>query len=204
MKLKFFTADTHFFHKDLLGNNAFAPRPFPSVEVMNQTIIDNWNARVKPTDTVYHLGDIALYFTHPASLSNEAVYNVLKALNGNLILIKGNHDSRAFFKYLKKRNFEVNGKPKFEFHDVGVVIKMNHRQLYMTHYPMMMGIVKQIINLHGHIHHYSVNVKENLNVGIDTPEKDYLNYKIPFGAPFSEADIEQMIKGKREDFAKRG
>lgn len=204
MKLKFFTADTHFFHKDLLGNNAFAPRPFPSVEVMNQTIIDNWNARVKPTDTVYHLGDIALYFTHPASLSNEAVYNVLKALNGNLILIKGNHDSRAFFKYLTKRNFEVNGKPKFEFHDVGAVIKMNHRQLYMTHYPMMMGIVKQIINLHGHIHHYSVNVKENLNVGIDTPEKDYLNYKIPFGAPFSEADIEQMIKGKREDFAKRG
>ncbi|GEL90367.1 metallophosphoesterase [Pediococcus parvulus] len=202
--MKFFTADTHFFHKDLLGNNAFAPRPFPSVEVMNQTIIDNWNARVKPTDTVYHLGDIALYFTHPASLSNEAVYNVLKALNGNLILIKGNHDSRAFFKYLKKRNFEVNGKPKFEFHDVGAVIKMNHRQLYMTHYPMMMGIVKQIINLHGHIHHYSVNVKENLNVGIDTPEKDYLNYKIPFGAPFSEADIEQMIKGKREDFAKRG
>lgn len=199
----FFTADTHFFHKDLLGNNDFAPRPFPSVEVMNQTIIENWNARVKPTDTVYHLGDIALYFTRPAKLSDEAVYNVLKSLNGNLVLIKGNHDSRDLFKYLSKHNYQVNGKPKFESHDVGLLIKVNHRQLYMTHYPMMMGIVKQIINLHGHIHHYSVNVKENLNVGVDTPEKDYLNYKIPFGAPFSEADIEQMIEGKREDFAKR-
>ncbi|WP_412990054.1 metallophosphoesterase [Pediococcus siamensis] len=202
--MKFFTADTHFFHKDLLGDNDFAPRPFATVEIMNQTIVQNWNARVKPTDTVYHLGDIALYFTRPAKLSNEAVFEVLKALNGNLVLIKGNHDSRDLFKYLANRNFVINGKPKFEFHDVGVIIKLNHRQLYMTHYPMMMGIVKQIINLHGHIHHYSVNIKENINVGVDTPEKDYLNYKIPFGAPFSESDIEQMIEGKRTDFAKRG
>ncbi len=47
----------------------------------------------------------------------------------------------------------------------------------MTHYPMMMGIVKQIINLHGHIHHYSVNIKEDINVGVDTPETDYLKEK---------------------------
>lgn len=199
-----FTADTHFFHKDLLGDNDFAPRPFPDVETMNQRIIKNWNAKVKSTDTVYHLGDIALYFTHPAGLSNEAVFSVLKSLNGHLVLIKGNHDSRAFFKYLASHNFMVDGKPKFEFHDVGVLIKFNHRQYYMTHYPMMMGIVKQIINLHGHIHHYSVNIKEDINVGIDTPEKDYLNYKIPFGTPFSETDIEQMVQGKFEDFGKRG
>ncbi|GEL16055.1 metallophosphoesterase family protein [Pediococcus cellicola] len=202
--MNFFTADTHFFHKDLLGYNDFAPRPFPSVEVMNETIIKNWNARVKPADTVYHLGDIALYFTHPAKLSNEAVFEVLKALNGHLILIKGNHDSRDLFKFLDHHNFILTGKPKFEFHDVGALIKLNHRQLYMTHYPMMMGIVKQIINLHGHIHHYSVNIKEDINVGVDTPEKAYLDYEIPFGTPFSETDIEKMIIGKREDFAKRG
>ncbi|GEP20033.1 metallophosphoesterase [Pediococcus argentinicus] len=201
--MKFFVSDTHFFHKDLLGMNDFAPRPFNSVEEMNQEIIKNWNDRVGENDTVYHLGDIALYFIRPERASNEAVFQVLKELHGHLVLIKGNHDSRSLFKYLSAHNYEWGGKSKFEFHDVGKLIKLNHRQLIMSHYPISLGIVNQIINLHGHIHHYSVNARENINVGIDTPEKDYLDYKIPFGAPFSERDIERMIDQKKIDFAKR-
>lgn len=56
---------------------------------------------------------------------------------------------------------------------------------------------------HGHIHHYAVNVKENINVGVDTPEVDYLDHPVPFGTPFSLAEIEQMVDGKAIDFAKR-
>lgn len=201
--MRYITADTHFFHEHLLGVSNFAPRPFLTVHEMNQTIIDNWNRRVQPTDTVYHLGDIALYFTKPASKSNEAVFEVLNRLHGNLILVKGNHDSRDLFKFLNQRNYLINGKPKFEFHDVGVLIKYDHRQYYMTHYPMMLGVAPQIINLHGHIHHYAVPAKENINVGIDTPESDYLNYQLPFGTPFSLDDIETMVEQKAIDFAKR-
>jgi len=199
----YFTADTHFFHKDLLGNSDFAPRPFKSVAEMNQTIIDHWNARVTPEDTVYHLGDIALYFIRPERAAEAAILDVLNQLNGHLVLIKGNHDNRALFKYLAQHNYTYGGKPKFEFHDVGAIIKVNRRQYYMTHYPMMMGIVKQIINLHGHIHHYSVNIKEDINVGVDTPETDYLKEKPPFGTPFSMAEIEEMVAGKYNDFQKR-
>ncbi|HIW71999.1 MAG TPA: metallophosphatase [Candidatus Levilactobacillus faecigallinarum] len=201
--MQYFTSDTHFFHKDLLGNNDFAPRPFPSVEAMNQTIIDNWNARVLPKDTVYHLGDIALYFTHPAVKSDEAVADVLSQLNGHLELIKGNHDSRALFKYLAAHNPIDHGQPKYTFHDVGALIKYDHRQYYMTHYPMMLGIVNQIINLHGHIHHYAVPVKENVNVGVDTPEQRYLDQKVPFGTPFSTAEIEQMVTRKAAEFREK-
>ncbi|KZT84015.1 Phosphoesterase [Lactiplantibacillus plantarum] len=201
--MQYFTSDTHFYHADLLGDNDFAPRPFPDVEAMNQTIVDHWNARVTDQDTVYHLGDVALYFTRPAKLSYERVFALLAQLNGKIVFIKGNHDSRAFFKYLAAHDPQLNGQPKFEFHDVGVLIKYDHRQYYMTHYPMMMGIVKQIINLHGHIHHYAVNVKENINVGVDTPEVDYLDHSVPFGTPFSLAEIEQMVDGKAIDFAKR-
>ena len=67
----------------------------------------------------------------------------------------------------------------------------------------MMGIVKQIINLHGHIHHYAVNIKEDINVGVDTPETDYLQQKPPFGAPLSMAEIEEMVTGKYNDYQKR-
>ncbi|WP_283678657.1 metallophosphoesterase [Lentilactobacillus sp. Marseille-Q4993] len=201
--MQYFTSDTHFFHDRLLGISEFSPRPFLTVEDMNETIINNWNTRVGENDVVYHLGDIAVLHTRPEKDSLEQIFEVLDSLNGRLVLIKGNHDSRALFKYLEKNNHLVNGKPKFEFHDVGALIKMNHRQYYLTHYPMMMGIVKQIINLHGHIHHYAVPVKENINVGIDTPESDYLKEKPAFGTPFSEAEIEEMVAGKKVDFAKR-
>ena len=95
--MQYFTSDTHFYHADLLGDNDFAPRLFPDVETMNQAIVDHWNARVTDQDTVYHLGDVALYFTRPAKLSYERVFALLAQLNGKIIFIKGNHDSRAFF-----------------------------------------------------------------------------------------------------------
>jgi len=125
---------------------------------------------------------------------------VLSQLNGHLELIKGNHDSRALFKYLAANNPIDHGQPKYAFHDVGALIKYDHRQYYMTHYPMMLGIVNQIINLHGHIHHYAVPVKENINVGVDTPEQRYLDQPVPFGTPFSPQEIEQMVTGKAAEF----
>lgn len=201
--MRFITADTHFFHESLLGTTDFAIRTYVNVTQMNQAIIDHWNARVENKDTVYHLGDIALYFTHPAVKSHAAVLSVLKQLNGHLVLIKGNHDSRELFKFLAQNNYLLGNKPKFEFHDVGVLFKYDHRQYYLTHYPMMLGIAPQIINLHGHIHHYAVPAKENINVGVDTPETAYLDYQLPFGAPLSLSDIEQMVTGKKIDFDKR-
>ena len=201
--MQFVTADTHFYHSELLGVDKFAPRPFPNVEAMNQTIIDNWNAKVGENDLVYHLGDIALYFTKPPRKSYEAVEEVLQSLHGRLVLIKGNHDSRALFKYLAAHNFMVNGQPKYSFHDVGVLLKYDHRQYYLTHYPMMLGIAPQIINLHGHIHHYMVPAKENINVGVDAPEMDFLHPRPAFGAPVSFAEIEEMISAKAAALAQQ-
>lgn len=184
--MQFVTADTHFLDEHLLGIDDFAPRPFLTVDQMDQTIIKNWNERVSEDDIVYHLGDIAVYFAKPQTKAYEKVFQILNSLNGHLVLIKGNHDSRGLFKYLAKNNYFFNGKPKFDFHDVGVLLKYDHRQYYLTHYPLMLGIAPQIINLHGHIHHYAVPAKENINVGIDSPEFDYLlPEKIPFGAPLS-------------------
>ena len=202
--MRYFTSDTHFYHKELLGMNDFAPRPFLTVEDMNETIIKNWNSVVTDTDTVYHLGDIAMYFTRPAVTSHIAVNDILHRLNGHIVLIKGNHDNRALFKYLAAHNETMtDGKPKFEFHDVGAYLKYDHRQYYLTHYPFSMGIVGNIINLHGHIHHYAFPAKENINVGVDTPEKSYIDHEIPFGRPFSFAEIEHMIEGKAIDYKKR-
>ncbi|MBB1062639.1 metallophosphoesterase [Limosilactobacillus fastidiosus] len=202
--MQFVTADTHFLDEHLLGIDKFAPRPFLTVEQMDQEIVQNWNELVGENDTVYHLGDIAVYFAKPQSKAYEKIFEILNSLNGHLVLIKGNHDNRGLFKYLAKNNYFFEGKPKFSFHDVGVLLKYDHCQYYLTHYPMMLGIAPQIINLHGHIHHYAVPAKENINVGIDSPEIDYLlPERVSFGAPLRFSQIEKIVNGKADDFTKR-
>ena len=85
--LNFFTADTHFFHKELLKDHDFAPRDFTNINAMHEAIIKNWNQRVTERDVVYHLGDIALNFVRPEKKAHEEVYELLKRLNGRLVLI---------------------------------------------------------------------------------------------------------------------
>lgn len=201
--MKFVTSDTHFFDDNMIGNRDFAPRPYNSPAEMNDAIVAHWNAIVGPDDLVYHLGDIAVYFLKPQKRAYEAVYEILEQLNGHLVLIKGNHDNRGLFKYLAARNHSWGGRPKYEFHDVGKLIKYDHRQYYMTHYPLMLGIAPQIVNLHGHIHHYMMPAKENINVGLDAPERDFLSPQPEFGVPLSMSQIEQMVNKKASFVAKQ-
>ncbi|MBQ4059987.1 MAG: metallophosphoesterase, partial [Lachnospiraceae bacterium] len=78
----FFTSDTHFYHSNIIN---FCGRPFKNVEVMNETLIANWNSVVGPDDIVFHLGDFCL--------GGSAEWtNILNRLNGKIYLIVGNHD----------------------------------------------------------------------------------------------------------------
>lgn len=198
--MKFFTADTHYFHADLLGDNDFAPRLFRTVTEMNEVMVTNWNRVVKDNDVVYNLGDIAMHPKYEAGYPE--ILALLTRLNGQINFVKGNHDSRAFFKYLAVHDPGHSKGKKFFFHDVGVIIKFDHHQYYLTHYPVLLGITKNIRNLHGHIHYSSIPIKENLNVGVDAPELSYLPEKQPFGMPISENQIGVIAAAKAAELAK--
>lgn len=199
--MNFFISDMHFFHKNLLGKNDFAPRLFASVEEMNQQLINSWNKVVKETDHVYHLGDLAM---HPQyEKGSQDILELVQQLNGTIHLIKGNHDSHAFFRYLEKHDpGNKVGSKKFYFYDVGTIIKFNHQQYYLTHYPMLLGSNDSIRNLHGHIHHYSVPIGNDVNVGVDAPERELLKVQQPFGTPLSEDDIEEIYEAKQQELAR--
>lgn len=199
----FFTADTHFFDEHLKHDQHFAARDFLTVAEMNQTIIDHWNDVVGPEDTVYHLGDVAQ--TRSNQAGHEKVLDVLSQLNGQIVFIKGNHDPRSQIKYLSRNQLQTpGGKDKFLFYDVGLILKFDHYQFFLTHYPLIIGVSVNSINLHGHIHHFSVNSDSNINVGVDTPEVDYLaQSKRPFGRPFSQKEVVEIVKNKKMDFQKR-
>ncbi|WP_439424910.1 metallophosphoesterase [Oenococcus alcoholitolerans] len=205
--MKFVTADTHFFDPAMIEHPHFAPRraDFLTVGDMDQAIIDAWNHTVTDQDVVYHCGDIAVYYK---TASPKQLLDLLDHLKVQIIFVKGNHDSRDLFKYLEKNNHPVsadNPNKKFSFHDVGAYFKYDHHQFFLTHYPLIFGITQNSINLHGHIHHSSVDIKENINVGIDSADFDYFPHDhMPiFGAPLSMQQIDFLIKAKADDFAKR-
>jgi calcineurin-like phosphoesterase family protein len=81
----YFISDTHFNHTKIIQ---YCNRPFKSAEEMNETIIANWNARVQPGDTIFHLGDFGWGNT-------DLLMRVFRRLQGNKFLIKGNHDQDA-------------------------------------------------------------------------------------------------------------
>jgi calcineurin-like phosphoesterase family protein len=82
----FFTSDTHFGHANIIK---YCNRPFASVEEMDNTLIHNWNAVVRPEDTVYHLGDFAV--------GGGPAAPYLRRLNGTIYFCLGNHDKRLRF-----------------------------------------------------------------------------------------------------------
>lgn len=79
----FFTADTHFWHTSAVRFR----KGFESVEHMNEVLVENWNRRVKRNDIVYHLGDVS-------TAGATKTIDILSRLNGNKILVLGNHDHK--------------------------------------------------------------------------------------------------------------
>lgn len=139
----FFTSDTHFWHDNIIK---YCNRPFASSEEMNETIIKNWNAVVKPNDIVFHLGDFCF-------CSAEKFNEIFDRLNGRIYLIIGNHD----WKNLKAGMFK-----KFEGVYQQMAIRINKRHIYLNHFPFLCYSgswrgVDATWQLFGHVHSSAAN-----------------------------------------------
>ena len=84
---KFYIADTHFRHGNILR---FDKRPWVSLEDMEQAMISRWNKRVNNNDDIYILGDFCW------SGNADVWAGILSQLNGRKYLITGNHDLKQF------------------------------------------------------------------------------------------------------------
>lgn len=147
----FFTSDLHFGHENVIG---FDKRPFATVEEMDTELIRRWNAKVGKGDLVYVLGDM-IWKTR-----NGDAEQLIKSLNGQIILIKGNHD--RFLHNAKAKNALAGVK---DYDDICVKLEDgSSRRVILCHYfiPFYIGYRHQGIHLHGHSHNSEECMQEEL------------------------------------------
>ena len=95
-------SDTHFNHANILNfadhaGNLTRPE-FDNVEQMDECMIERWNSVVKPSDIVYHLGDVLF-----GDNKQEWMDTHWAKLHGKKRLVIGNHDNPKFLMpYFKK------------------------------------------------------------------------------------------------------
>jgi len=145
----FFVSDTHFFHKNIIK---YCHRPFADADEMNQHMIDQWNSTVAPDDIVIHVGDVFM-----GRFDNVLKSGLIKSLNGQKILIKGNHDRSA--ERMKQLGFD-------EVHKSVILDLPNGKTALLKHIPQddLEGCDYQF---HGHTHSRFPVVGQHINFTVE-------------------------------------
>lgn len=129
----FFIADPHFGGETIIR---YEKRPFASVEEMDRTLIELWNAAVGPEDEVYVLGDFSMY------QDEDRDCELLRMLQGRKILIMGNHDGHRTPEKWRQLGFD-------ECSPWPIV----YRDFYLlSHEPMYINSNMPYANVYGHVH----------------------------------------------------
>jgi calcineurin-like phosphoesterase family protein len=134
MPAVFLVSDTHFGHagvcRFMRNDGVTKLRPWDDPTEMDEEMVRRWNERVRPNDKVYHLGDVVI---------NRRALNTLSRLNGDKVLIRGNHDIfrddeyRAYFRELRAYHV-MNG-------------------MILSHIPVHNESLGRFgVNIHGHLH----------------------------------------------------
>jgi len=151
-----YTSDLHFGHSNVIR---FDHRPFADRDEMDHVLIELWNGRVQPDDTVYIVGDFCYQ-------SDHAPEWYLRQLKGHKFLVLGNHD------------LPILDNPK-ALHYLEGVDKMMHvtdgeHQISLCHFPIVEwnAYFHGSYHIYGHIHNrkdeaYEVMKKKDhaLNAG---------------------------------------
>jgi len=134
MPAVFLVSDTHFGHmgvcRFMRNDGVTKLRPWDTAEEMDEEMIKRWNERVRPTDKVYHLGDVVI---------NRRALPTLARLNGDKVLIRGNHD---IFRDTEYREY---------FRELRAYHVMNG--MILSHIPIHTESLGRFgTNIHGHTH----------------------------------------------------
>lgn len=140
----FATSDLHFMHdKEFL----YSRRGFSEINEHDEALIKNWNEVVSDQDIVIVLGDFYMGTNH------ECAARLINRLNGNILLIRGNHDGDS------KIDNILSCCPRVELVGYASTFKYKKYNFYLSHYPCLVSnydkdkpLKARVINLCGHSH----------------------------------------------------
>ena len=130
----FLVSDTHFGHagvcRFMCNDGVTKLRPWDNPEDMDEAMVKAWNETVGPKDKVYHLGDVVI---------NRKALPIMERLNGDKVLIRGNHD---IFRDEEYRKY---------FRELRAYHVMNG--MILSHIPIHTESLGRFgVNIHGHLH----------------------------------------------------
>ena len=130
----FLVSDTHFGHKGVCHftrtDGVTKLRPFDTPEEMDEFMVEAWNAKVRPNDKVYHLGDVVI---------NRKALGIMRRLNGDKVLIRGNHD------IFRDDDYREHFRELRAYHVMNGMI--------LSHIPIHTESLGRFgVNIHGHTH----------------------------------------------------
>jgi len=152
----FLVSDTHFGHAGVCrfthpDDPEVKLRPWDNADEMDEEMIRRWNDRVRPTDKVYHLGDVVI---------NRKALKTLHRLNGDKVLIRGNHD---IFPDVEYREY---------FRELRAYHVMNG--MILSHIPIHPESLGRFgVNIHGHLHASRVKIEPVGKYGIPVIDTRY-------------------------------
>lgn len=134
MATTWLTADLHLGHKGIttfVGKDGGPLRPWDDVATMHEGLLERWNARVRPSDKVYVLGDVAM---------PKSALALVPRFHGRKHLIMGNHDTHPIAAYAAV--FEKVS----ALHKLPAGVVLSHVPLHPSSLSRYRG------NVHGHLH----------------------------------------------------
>lgn len=171
-------SDLHIGHKSILKFRK-CPKEW-TLDDHDAWIVRAWNKVVGKRDTVYVLGDVCM---------DKSKLPMLKLMNGNKILIMGNHDQfplEEYQKYFSK-----------------IHAFRRYKGYWLSHAPIHPQELRGRKNIHGHCHDYLI---EDPYTGL--PDSSYINVCVEhcspnnpllFGAPMLFSDIVKQTGGATYD-----
>ena len=134
MPAVFLVSDTHFGHAGVCrfteSDGVTKIRPWTDPAEMDEEMVKRWNDTVRPTDKVYHLGDVVI---------NRKALPTMARLNGDKVLIRGNHD------IFKDEDYRAHFRELRAYHVMNGMI--------LSHIPLHSDSMGRFgVNIHGHLH----------------------------------------------------
>ena len=159
----YFTSDTHFDHANIIK---YANRPFTNITEMNVALVQRWNEKVGPSDTVYHLGDFSF------SKDWKHWINLLLTLNGGIHLVKGNHDKDKLINQVQKNATTCGFLSVSDYKYIKIQEGKGVQEIVLMHYAMRVWNKSHYgaWQLYGHSHNNLPPMpnSKQIDVGVDS------------------------------------